>query len=117
MTVIISRIHNIISCIISFGVLYIYDSILREIDTFHVLDCGLHIAIIRIIINKNYMIILIFLHNDRTHNFYIPVVLDVVVGEDCYAEADLFLYGGVLGDVVFLVVLLVLELLNCVVLR
>ncbi len=117
MTVIISCINNIICRIISLGVLNIHDPFLREIDTFHILDCGLHIAIIRIIIDKNYMVILIFLHYDGTHYFYVSVVLDVVVREDCYAESDLFLYGGVLGDVVFLVVLLVLELLDCVVLR
>lgn len=41
--------------------------------------------------------------------------MDVVAGEDCYAESDLVGYGGVFVYVVFLGELLVLEFLYWVV--
>lgn len=38
------------------------------------------------------MIVVVFLLEDRQDDFFVPVLGDVVMAEDCYAEWDLVLY-------------------------
>ena len=57
------------------------------------MDGFVHVFVIGVIVDKNNMVVVVFLLEDRQDCFFVSVLRDVVVAEDSHAEWDLFLCG------------------------
>ena len=111
--VVVGRVHNVVSCKVPALVLNVGDSLLREIDAFHVIDGPVHVIIGGVVVNEHDMVVLILLHHDGLHHFDIPIVLDVVVTQNSYAESHLLADVCVLIYLIQITVLLEFSLLDC----
>lgn len=68
------------------------------------------------VVDEYDVVVVIFLLGDGFEDFYVTVILDIVTTQDRNTESNLFADISVLIYFVFLDVLLILQLFNCVVL-
>jgi hypothetical protein len=66
-----------------------------------------------VVVDEHDMVVLVLLHHDGLHHFDIPIVLDVVVTQNSYAESHLLADVCVLMYLVQVTVLLEFSLLDC----
>lgn len=92
MTIIKSRIDDVVSCINPFAIFYKSQFFAREINFIEILHGQLQCFIIRIIIEEYDVIIFVVLHFYCFQNLPVTPKLGIISPEDSQAEPKLFLW-------------------------
>ena len=90
-------------------------SFLTELQFLHKLYGFIHVPVVGHIVDKNNMVVFIFLLQYGENCFFVPVLAYVVMAEHCYTKWHLFLFCAILIDLVKNRVLDELELVEGVI--